>query len=109
VAFFGVILSRDVFVAARRLSWPEMRSRGEVLLGELRTLSLLETLLFAAASGGFALTVAWHIFVQPVVWDSLVLYDFRALRIAEGWQLEHFYEQFSFDPRFSAYDFSHPF
>lgn len=109
VAFFGVILSRDLFVAARRLSWPEMRSRGEVLLGELRTLSPLETLLFAAASGGFALTVAWHIFVQPVVWDSLVLYDFRALRIAEGWQLEHFYEQFSFDPRFSAYDFSHPF
>ena len=33
----------------------------------------------------------WLWLIQPVVWDALVLYDWRAARIAENWQLIDFF------------------
>lgn len=59
------------------------------------------------ASG--VLVTAWWFLVQPVVWDALVLYDWRAARIADGWSLTAFFQQFTQQSDFYNYDFSHPF
>jgi hypothetical protein len=57
----------------------------------------------------FCIVSAWLWFVRPVVWDALVLYDWRAMRIADGWLLSDFFQQFTQHPEFANYDFSHPF
>lgn len=72
-------------------------------------LSPIQSLLAWLAFFSLLIVLAWLWLVQPVVWDALVLYDWRAARIAEGWQLNDFLQQFMQHSEFFNYDVSHPF
>ncbi len=67
-------------------------------------------LLYMGAVVGVAALVvlAWQIAFPPLSWDSLALYDFRAQRVVEGWQIQDFARQFTRMPEYQAYDFLHP-
>ena len=68
-----------------------------------------ELIIFSLVVATFGFIGLWLWTVQPVVWDSLVLYDWRAARIADGWSLMRFFQQFTHHSEFYNYDFSHPF
>lgn len=70
---------------------------------------LIEIGLWLVVLLSLLVVIVWNFSMRPVVWDSLVLYDFRAWRIAEGWQISDFFTQFADHREFYAYDFSHPF
>jgi hypothetical protein len=71
--------------------------------------SIWEVLLLGLILATLCLIAGWLLLVQPVVWDSLVLYDWRALRIAGNWSLLRLFGEFTQHPEFYNYDFSHPF
>ncbi len=56
-----------------------------------------------------SIIMVWQSAVQPVTWDNLTLYDFRAHRLAEGWLPSHFMSQFPGSRAYGMYDFLHPF
>lgn len=68
-----------------------------------------EIVVLSAASLSTIVIILWNLLMRGVVWDALVLYDWRGLRIADGWRLLDFFQQFTGHPEFYAYDFSHPF
>ena len=75
----------------------------------LPSLNIFTSLLFWLSLGSLILILVWLTTIQPIVWDSLVLYDWRAIKIADGWQVSDFYRQFVQNYEFYTYDFSHPF
>lgn len=107
--FLGIMLSKDLFFELRSISRELLKEWQRKILETFHALEPIEAILFAVITFSFGIITLWHLFIRPVVWDSLVLYDFRALRISEGWQIDSFLEQFPFDSRFAGYDFSHPF
>ena len=101
------ILSGGLLLAAFRSSKKRPISNNfRIALAQQWPFETITSLLFLFT---LAITTVWQIFVHPVVWDALVLYDFRALRIAEGWLPQDFFSQFVSNPRFITYDFLHPF
>jgi len=87
----------------------QLWQKKNVLWQSLKQWSLLEYIFLLLVAGSLGLMVLWLLGVQPVVWDSLVLYDWRAERIAEGWPLVRFFTEFTHHSEFYNYDFSHPF
>ncbi len=73
------------------------------------SLSLERVLIFSLVIPSCGLILLWLWNIQPVVWDSLVLYDWRAARIADDWTVMRFFEEFTQHEEFYNYDFSHPF
>ncbi len=55
-----------------------------------------------------AVVLIWQGTVEPVTWDNLSLYDWRAQRLAQGWQVSDFLVQFNDQPSWAMYDFLHP-
>lgn len=68
-----------------------------------------EVILWTLVGFSLAVMAVWQLMVEPVTWDSITLYDFRALRLAEGWLPTDFFRQFANNPAFFGYDFLHPF
>jgi len=104
----SVLSSYDLFRSARQISRMQLSSQGRSLAASLTKLEPLETLLLAVIVFSAVIVGAWHFFLQPVVWDTLVLYDFRARAISDGWQIEQFFLQFRYQNSI-LYDFLHPY
>jgi hypothetical protein len=92
----------------KKIDWKFLEKRNRVWPSLLQW-SPLEYLFFSLVAATLGLTILWLLTVQPVVWDALVLYDWRAARIADGWPLVRFFEEFTHHSEFYNYDFSHPF
>lgn len=104
----SVLAAHDIFRSARAIQMQSLNQRLNSLMTTLSQLEPLETLLLAVICLSGLITIAWHFFLQPVVWDTLVLYDFRARAINDGWQIEQFFGQFTFGTHY-LYDFLHPY
>jgi len=104
----AVLSAYDIFRSVRSLTRSQITAQLQKLLSTLSQLEPLETLLVAVISLSAVITLAWHFFLQPVVWDTLVLYDFHARAISDGWQIEQFFAQFT-TGNWVLYDFLHPF
>ncbi|MCD8506867.1 hypothetical protein LRY58_00990 [Candidatus Woesebacteria bacterium] len=67
-------------------------------------------LLYMGAAIALAVGIAfvWQLTITPVSWDAVALYDFRAQRVVDGWQLADFAGQFARMEEYRAYDFLHP-
>lgn len=98
----------DLFSSVRQISSRQLIAEAKAQAVSLTELEPLETLLLAVIAFSAVIVVAWHFFLQPVTWDTLVLYDYRARAISDGWQVEQFFLQFRYEDRI-LYDFLHPY
>jgi hypothetical protein len=106
------LLISDIWLRVRKRKWNQRKTFAN-LVTQLNKLSFsffdLPWLVILGMSA-FSLLVltlwTWNVF--PIHWDSLSLYDYRALRILEGWQRSEFMVSELAHPILHAYDWHHP-
>lgn len=85
------------------------RTRAVIVNLVMKEFPWSEAVLWSIVGFSLAVIVAWQLAAEPVTWDAVTLYDFRAHRLAEGWLPIDFFRQFENNRAFFGYDFLHPF